>query len=75
MNSLVRRECSGGVVWLDCAHVVRIDSWRGRLLAARRRVPSTQSLFVRYVRHDAWHVCPYAQDLPFGSDQWIEVVW
>lgn len=74
MSALVRRECRGGVVWYDGPHVVRIDSWRCRLLAARRRVP--KPTLSRYVRHDTWHVCRGDQrDLRFDDDRWIEVVW
>ena len=73
MSSLVRHECAGGVVWYDGDHAVRIDSWRGRLLAARMRVP--KPTFTHYIRHDTWHVCHYTQYLPADSDQWIEVTW
>lgn len=76
MSALVRVECSGGTVWYDGPHVVRIDSWRGRLLAARRRVPSPRPSFSRYICHDIWHVCLGGQrDIAFVDERWIEVAW
>ena len=72
----MRRDMGGGnAVWYDCdGFVVRIDSWRMRLLAARRRVP--RPTFSRYVHHDTWHVCRGDQrDLTFDDVRWIEVAW
>lgn len=75
MSALVQRDFGGGnAVWYDRhGFVVRIRSWRMRLLAARRRVP--KPTFSRYICHDRWHVCHYTQYLPADSDQWIEVIW
>ena len=48
---------------------------RGRVLATRASVPSTRPRFSRYHHHSIWHVCPYTQNLPFDSAEWIEVAW
>lgn len=74
MSALVRVESPGGVVWYDGPHVVRIDSWRCRLLAARRRVP--KPAVARYYQRWAWHVCLPEQRSLLGDDaSWIEVMW
>lgn len=76
MSALVARDFGrGNVVWYDRhGFVVRIDSWRMRLLAARNRVP--RPTLSRYIRHTTWHVCQGDQrDLPFDDERWIEVTW
>lgn len=78
MSALVRREVTRdgawrGTVWYDGDHVVKIDSWRGRLLAARRRVP--RPTLSRYQHHYTWHVCRGDQHFPFDDERWIEVSW
>lgn len=76
MSALVQRDFGGGnTVWYDChGFIVRIRSWRMRMLAARRRV--SRPTFSRYIRHDTWHVCQGTQrDLSFDDSRWIEVIW
>ena len=76
MSTLVQRDLGGGnAVWYDRhGFIVRIRSWRMRLLAARNRVP--KPTLSRYFRHYTWHVCQVDQrDLPFDDDRWIEVEW
>lgn len=76
MSARVQRDVGrGNVVWYDRhGFIVRIRSWRTRLLAARRRVP--KPTFFRYIRHDTWHVCQEGQrDLAFDDARWIDVAW
>ena len=76
MSTLVERDLGGSnVVWYDHhGFVVRIRSWRMRLLVARRRVP--KPTFSRYIHPATWHVCQGDQrDLSFDDECWIEVTW